>query len=168
MTHTHEAVDASMRATASEIAPAEAFGDAGSLSRLDARNDRQQVVAAWCRAAFGDAQMASVPQRGLRLAEEAIEAAQAAGCERALLHRLVDHVYDRPVGELPQELGGVGVTVLALAAAAGLSAEHCETAEIARVLAKPLAHFTARNAAKNAAGLDADAPLAGGKPAHSW
>lgn len=70
-----------------------------------------------------------------------------------MLHRLVDHVYAKPAGELRQELGGLGVTLLALAQAAGLSADDAETREIARVMAKPLAHFAARNAAKKAAGF---------------
>lgn len=119
------------------------------------RDERQQAVARWCNAAFGAEHAASLPQRGLRLAEEAIEAAQAAGCDPAQLHRLIDHVYARPVGDLGQELGGIAVCEFALAAAAGLSAEHCELTEIARVFSKPLEHFAARNAAKNAAGFSA-------------
>lgn len=107
----------------------------------------------WTRQAFGDEQATSLPQRGLRLLEEAIEAAQAAGVERAMALKLVDYVFDRPPGVLHQELGGVGVTTLALAAAAGLSADDEEEREVARVLAKPLKHFTERNEAKNAAGF---------------
>ncbi len=56
-------------------------------------------------------------------------------------------------GDLRQELGGVGVTTLALAAAAGVDADCCELSEVHRVLSKPLEHFTARNAAKNEAGF---------------
>lgn len=117
------------------------------------RDDRQLSVADWCIAAFGREQAVSLAQRGIRLVEEAIEAAQASGCERDMVHKLVDYVFDRPVGELHQELGGVGVGALALAAAAGLSADECEAREVARILAKPLAHFAARNEAKNAAGF---------------
>lgn len=119
------------------------------------RDERQADVHRWCVAAFGDHDARSIPQRGLRLVEEAIETAQACGCDAAMLHRLVDHVYAKPVGELGQELGGLGVTLLALAEAAGLSADAAETAEIERVKAKPLEHFAARNAAKKAAGFGA-------------
>ena len=70
-----------------------------------------------------------------------------------MAHRLVDYVFSRPVGVLHQELGGVGVCILALAAAAGLSADEEERREVERVLAKPLDHFRQRNAAKNAAGF---------------
>lgn len=129
-----------------------------------ARDLRQARTHAWCVAAFGDRDARSVQLRGLRLVEEAIEAAQASGCDAALVHRLVDHVYARPVGELVQELGGVAVTLLNLAQAAGLSADRAERLEIERVLSRPLADFAARNAAKKAAGLDVPEPSGPEKP----
>lgn len=117
------------------------------------RDRRQAQTHAWCVAAFGDHDARSIPQRGLRLMEEAIETAQACGCDPAMLHRLIDHVYAKPAGGLREELGGLGVTLLALAQAAGLSADDAEALEVERVRAKPLAHFAARNAAKQAAGF---------------
>lgn len=122
---------------------------------MNDRNDRQLEIEVWAQNAFGIAEATSLPQRGLRLLEEAIEAYQAAGGAPDMAHKLVDYVFARPVGELFQELGGVGVTLLALAAAAELSADGCESAEVNRVLAKPLAHFAERNANKNAAGFRA-------------
>ena len=118
------------------------------------RETRQRLVAGWCTNAFGADQAASLPQRGIRHAEEAIEAAQAAGADREMVHRLVDYIFDRPPGQIGQEIGGSGLTLLALAQAAGLYADQEEAREIARVLSKPLSHFTARNEAKNAAGFD--------------
>lgn len=120
----------------------------------DHRDDRQATVARWCAAAFGTDHASSLSQRGVRLLEEAIEAYQAAGGSPEMAHRLVDFIFARPAGALPQELGGIGVTLLALAHAAGLSADQEEAREVARVLAKPLAHFKARNEAKNAAGFN--------------
>lgn len=122
------------------------------------RRVRQRNVHDWCIAAFGDDHARSIEQRGIRLVEEAIEAGQAAGCSAEMIHRLVDHIYTKPVGDLRQELGGVGVTVLACAEAAGIDADEAERDEVERVLSKPLAHFTARNAAKNAAGFDVTNP----------
>lgn len=52
-------------------------------------------------------------------------------------------------------MGGLGITVLALAAAAGLSADEAEQRELDRVLAKPLEWFHARNKVKNDAGFNA-------------
>lgn len=117
------------------------------------RNKRQEIVHDWCKAAFSHEHATNVTQRGIRLLEEAIEAYQATGGTAEMAHKLVDYIFARPVGELGQELGGVGVTLLALAAAAGLSAEFEEAREVDRVLAKPLEHFAARNRIKDEAGF---------------
>jgi NTP pyrophosphatase (non-canonical NTP hydrolase) len=117
------------------------------------RDKRQEMIASWAELAFGRQEAISLPQRGLRLLEEAIEAFQACGGDEAMAHKLVKFVFERPPGEVGQELGGVAVTVLALAAAANLSADEEECREIHRVLSKPLSEFTARNASKNASGF---------------
>jgi hypothetical protein len=117
------------------------------------RDHRQTMVTDWARRAFGEAEATSLPQRGLRLLEEAIEAFQACSGDEALAHKLVTYVFGRPPGTVGQELGGVAVTTLALAAAAGLSADEEECREIHRVLSKPVGEFTQRNANKNAAGF---------------
>lgn len=122
-----------------------------------ARLDRQSRVSGWCAAAFGMAHATNVEQRGLRLVEEAIEAAQAAGCDPATLHKLIDYIYAKEPGKLSQELGGVGLCILAMANAAGLDADKCEDNEVNRVLAKPLEYFAARNKVKNDAGFVAGA-----------
>ena len=127
------------------------------LSRLrcagDERNIRQDRVHAWCKRAFGDEHSTNLTQRGLRFLEEAIEAFQAVDGDPAMAHKLVDFVFARPRGGLAQELGGCGTTLLALAAAAGLSADEQEMVEVQRVLSKPEAHFTERNRLKNEAGF---------------
>lgn len=117
------------------------------------RDDRQQRVHTWAKAAFGVAHATSLPQRGLRLLEEAVELFQAAGGDQDMAHKLVSFVFSRPAGTIEQELGGVGVAVLALAAAFDVSADDMEQREVDRVLSKPLEFFAARNAEKNAAGF---------------
>jgi NTP pyrophosphatase (non-canonical NTP hydrolase) len=117
------------------------------------RDVRQAKIAFWAEQAFGRDQATSLPQRGIRLLEEAIEAFQACGGTEAKAHELVTFVFGRDPGKIGQELGGVAVTTLALAAAAGLSADEEECREIRRVLSKPIAEFTERNARKNAAGF---------------
>lgn len=119
------------------------------------RKWRQAQVSGWARDCFGVEEATSLPQRGLRLVEEAVEAAQACGCDLKQLRLLVTYVYSRPVGELRQEVGGVGVCLLALADAATIDADAAEADEVARVLAKPAAHFTTRNRQKNDAGFKA-------------
>jgi NTP pyrophosphatase (non-canonical NTP hydrolase) len=123
------------------------------LRAVDARERRQASVFAWAKSAFGEVQATSLPQRGLRLLEEAIEAYQACGGQRDQAFHLVGYVFSRPPGVLHQELGGVAVTTLCLAAAAGLSVDVEEEREVNRVLSKPIAEFTKRNEAKNAAGF---------------
>jgi hypothetical protein len=129
----------------------DADGYTGTLAMK--RDQRQKAIAGWAERAFGSEEATSIPQRGLRLLEEAIEAFQACGGDEAKAHELVSFVFGRDKGMLGQELGGVAVCVLALAAAAGTSADQEEAREISRVLGKPVAEFTARNGAKNAAGF---------------
>lgn len=117
------------------------------------RDTRQALAHDWCSQAFGDDHAKSIPQRAIRLIEEAVETGQAAGCDPAMVHKLVDYVYAKPIGELRQEIGGVGVTLIALAAAAHVSAEQCEIQEMARILSKSLDYFAQRNAIKNEAGF---------------
>lgn len=117
------------------------------------RDKRQERIASWAVMAFGLDQATSLPQRGLRLLEEAIETFQACGGDEAMAQKLVSFVFARPPGTVGQELGGVAVTTLALAAAAGLSADEEECREIHRVLNKPVREFTERNVNKNAAGF---------------
>ena len=124
-----------------------------TIERSLSRDQRQEMLVDWARMAFGEVEATSIPQRGLRLLEEAIEAFQACGGDEEMAHKLVAFVFARPPGTIGQELGGVAVTTLALAAAAGLSADEEECREIHRVLSKPLREFTERNANKNAAGF---------------
>lgn len=119
---------------------------------VEPRIDRQRAIFDWATAAFG-ADQVHPAQRALRLLEEAVELFQACDGDRAQAHKLIDFVFDRPLGAWQTELGQVGVTLLALAASLGASADDAEAAEVARVLAKPIEHYTKRNEAKNEAGF---------------
>lgn len=123
------------------------------VERQIPRDQRQEMLVSWAEMAFGRMEATSIPQRGVRLLEEAIEAFQACGGDEAIAHKLVSFVFSRPPGTVAQELGGVAVTTLLLAAAAGVSADEEECREMHRVLSKPLREFTERNANKNAAGF---------------
>jgi hypothetical protein len=119
------------------------------------RDWRQLLVGSWAARSFGIDEALSYPQRGIRLLEEAAEAAQVCGVTEEMAVNMMRYVWSRPSGNLEQELGGVGVTLLALAHASGRSADMCEQTEITRVLNKPTEHFVARNKAKNDAGFKA-------------
>lgn len=121
---------------------------------LESRDKRQEIVFQTITERFGPDHANSVPQRALRFIEEAIEACQAAGVDRDQLLKLVGFVYDRPVGELNKEIGAAGLTLLGLAAAAGLSADDEEDREVNRVLAMDPKEHAARNRFKNEAGFE--------------
>jgi hypothetical protein len=111
-------------------APIGSYTSASFVERNLPRDQRQAMLVSWAERAFGRVEATSVPQRGLRLLEEAIEAFQACGGDEAIAHKLVSFVFGRPPGTVGQELGGVAVTVLLLAAAAGLSADECWQGEL--------------------------------------
>jgi hypothetical protein len=93
----------------------------------------QSRIAAWVREVFDEATATNVPERALRLAEEALELAQACGVEAAALHRLVDYVFGRPVGEPAQEIAGTMVTLYSTAHALGVNADAAFEAELVRI-----------------------------------
>jgi NTP pyrophosphatase (non-canonical NTP hydrolase) len=72
-------------------------------------------------------------ERGLRLCEETLELVQAVGVTRGQAHVLVDYVFNRPVGDPPQELAGVMICLVALANSLGESLEGVTTAELMRI-----------------------------------
>lgn len=123
------------------------------------RLERQRSIGEWATAAFGREQSLSIPHRGIRHLEESAELAQSCGVDEAMAHKLVSYVWSRPAGEIAQEMGGVGVTLLALAHAAGLDVDAEELREVQRVLSKPLEHFARRNDTKNQAGFLAAPPV---------
>lgn len=72
-------------------------------------------------------------ERNHRFLEESLELVQSLGCTKAEAHQLVDYVFDRPVGDPVQELGGVMVTVAALCWTNELDMYAAAEKELARV-----------------------------------
>lgn len=126
---------------------------------MSARDDllhAQIAVEAWVCRMFGPQAMAT-RERAMRLAEEAIELAQAEGIGADDLHRLVDHVLAKPAGKAPQEAGGVGVCLLAWAAGAKQSLWPLIDDEIIRIHGKTKEHFLSRHRIKSDAGIAREA-----------
>jgi NTP pyrophosphatase (non-canonical NTP hydrolase) len=113
----------------------------------------QTLVDDWVLRCFGPEQRSDSQVRALRVNEEAVEFAQSVGVDKALLHQLVDYVYDRPIGVPTQELGGVGITFVAACNALDADASEVIEAELRRILSKPTEHFTNRNKQKLEAGF---------------
>lgn len=102
-----------------------------TVSSLD--GSFQSRVHTWVLACFGQAVADDRQERSRRFLEEALEAVQATGFSATDAHRMVDYVYSRPVGELPQEVGGVMMTLAALCLAHGLDMNALGEAELTRV-----------------------------------
>lgn len=74
----------------------------------------QKRVKEWLLQCFGAEVAADKQERNWRFLEEALELVQACECTKEDAHALVEYVYNRPVGETRQEIGGVMVTLAAL------------------------------------------------------
>jgi hypothetical protein len=107
----------------------------------------QERVEEWCLACFGQEITMSRGERNHRFIEEALELVQSLGYSREEAHRIVDYVFDRPTGEPSQELGGVVVTLNALATAFPMPVDYCGEKELARVWEK-IDRIRAKQAAK--------------------
>jgi len=97
----------------------------------------QSEVDRWMDVCFGDAIKADLLERADRFTEEALELAQTMpsfNAERA--HALVDYVFNRPVGDRQQEVGGVMVTLAALCNPVGISIPEAASTELARIWTK--------------------------------
>lgn len=116
------------------------------LAELEAQNEalRSQLaedafqarVGNWMAACFTPEITADKLERADRFIEEALELVQATGYCAERAHELVDYVFNRPVGEPFQEVGGVMVTLAALCNPHGLSLNEAAETELARIWTK--------------------------------
>lgn len=101
----------------------------------------------WLLECFGAEIAADKTERNHRFLEETLELVQSLGCTQSEALQLVDYVYSRPVGDPPQECGGVMVTLAALCLANSLDVHECGEIELARVWTK-VEQIRAKQAAK--------------------
>lgn len=107
----------------------------------------QERVAPWMQACFGPEISADKIERNHRFLEEALELVQSTGCTKSEALQLVDYVYNRDIGDPPQEVGGVMITLAALCLAQGLDMHECGEVELARIWTK-VEEIRAKQAAK--------------------
>ena len=112
-----------------------------------AREPYQDRVVEWAVECFGKADAFNETMRVFRFLEEALELAQACGCNRAAAERVLAYVYDRPAGEPKQEVGGTMVSLAVLCEAFGMNMSDCAEDEYSRVLGK-VEQIRSRHAAK--------------------
>jgi len=92
--------------------------------------DYQERVKLWLFQCFGEDVARDKAERAFRFMEEALELVQAIGLSREDVYRCVAYTYSRPVGEINQEIGGVGFTLAALCFASGLNLVEAMETEI--------------------------------------
>ncbi len=92
-----------------------------------------KAVGEWCKTCFGLTTATDIPERNHRFMEEALELVQSLGMTRDEVRLLVDYVYNREIGNPPQEVGGVMVTLAALTEASGIELESAAFAELDRI-----------------------------------
>jgi hypothetical protein len=116
------------------------------------RNERQRIVFEWAVATFG--KIASDPNERIdRFIEEALELAQAHGVNKHRVLDILEYVFSRPAGDVIQEIGGVGVTLMAYGESVSIHADDAEIVEVARILAADRTKFREKQDAKAAAGV---------------
>lgn len=132
----------------------------GSLPTLLRLAGFQRRVATWMARCFVPSLYGNMTERGDRLLEEVLELLQSKGYDRTRVATLVDYVFNRPVGEPAQEVGGVMVTLAAYCEVAGLDMHVAGETELARInQPEVMAKIRAKQEAKNA--LHFDKPLPG-------
>jgi hypothetical protein len=80
----------------------------------------QKRVLFWAKKCFGLTLATDVNERNQRFAEEALELLQACGMTKRSVLGAVKYVYNRPIGEKKQEVGGTYTTLALLCAANGI------------------------------------------------
>jgi hypothetical protein len=99
----------------------------------------QSRVYKWLQYAFGGLYpkiIDSKRERNHRFLEESLELVQACGLVEVEAMELVHYVYNRPIGEIHQEVGGVAVTLAALCEVHGISTSEAAETELSRAYAK--------------------------------
>ena len=119
----------------------------------------QWRVQPWMFACFGQEIATDITERNYRFLEESLELVQSTGCKVGEAHQIVDYVFNRPVGDPDQEVGGVMVTLAALCLASGLDMHQCGEVELTRVWGA-IERIRAKQASKPKLSLS---PLQGGK-----
>jgi hypothetical protein len=93
----------------------------------------QRRVLAWLMDCFSMEICRNRQERCHRFTEEALELVQSLGMTASEAHQLVDYVYERPVGDTTQEIGGALVTLSALCSAVDIDMSAAGERELARV-----------------------------------
>ena len=107
-----------------------------------------QIAYDWAVRCFGIDHVQNRQVRALRLVEEAVELCQAVGVQEVMVGQVTKNVYQRPPGDVYQELGGVMMTATVFALSTGVDPDQAFLDELRRVLNKSVENFAKRNREK--------------------
>ena len=93
----------------------------------------QERVTQWGVECFGNDLVESRLERNHRFLEESLELVQSLDCTKEEALQLVDYVYERPLGEPHQEVGGTMITLGLLCSANGLNMNDEGETELNRI-----------------------------------
>jgi hypothetical protein len=96
----------------------------------------QRDVYNWLTTCFGPQIANDKIERNYRFLEEALELVQSLGCTKEDAYKLVDYVFERPLGEPQQEVGGVMITIAALCIVNNINMYDAGNIELNRVWEK--------------------------------
>ena len=115
----------------------------------------QERVKEWITHCFGSRITRHRQERCLRFLEEALELAQSCDLSREYALKILEYVYSRPKGEIHQEIGGVMITLAALASCVQEDMQVCGELELSRVWGK-IQEIRAKQASKIQADIAKD------------
>lgn len=93
----------------------------------------QDEVSEWMDKTFSQEVKLNHTERNNRFIEEALELVQACGYNKEQVLNIVNYVFDRPRGEIKQEVGGIMVTLAALCNIRDISIEDAAFDELNRI-----------------------------------
>lgn len=91
------------------------------MKNTDTFRDFQDETDKWMKECFGDTIPKDKAERNYRFLEEALELVQSCNIAKEDVIRLVNYTFNRPIGEITQEIGGTMVTLSALCSAHNVS-----------------------------------------------
>ncbi len=112
----------------------------------------QEQIRVWVETRLGVKAM-HTHERALRSLEETLELGQTLAVTREEAHKLVDHVFDKEVGDTYQELGGAALTLLACASGCHANLGDAIHRELTRIYSLPMEKFQKRQAENIANGI---------------
>lgn len=113
-----------------------AIRDLADTAKIGVLPSLQKRIEQWLTACLGEECWNDLDDRTIRFLEEAVELAQALGIPESAAHRVVDYVYVREIGEVPQEIAGAFLTLANVATSNSFDMTELAEEELARVWGK--------------------------------